>query len=259
MSKLVKNIPAAVREICFYLPEVEEVLSHGSPNFRVNNKTFATFVINHHGDGRLALWLSAHEGAQQYYTESDPLAYFVPPYVGPKGWLGVNLDKGLPWKSVAMRVQDAYENVAPANLVDQIGETINIVPPTETIDPLILDPLSSHRAQEVLAHLRERCKQLPEVNEQRQFGDPVFKAGKKSFISVHSNNARVSLMLWVGLEQQGVMTFDTRFTIPKYMGHNGWIVLDVEDKLDWDEIEALLMISYRHFALKRMLKMLDGV
>ena len=256
---MAKDIPQAVREICFSLPEVEEVLSHGSPNFRVNNKTFATFVINHHGDGRLALWLSAHEGAQQYYTESDALGYFVPPYVGPKGWLGVNLDKGLPWKSVAMRVQEAYENVAPATLVDQIGDTIDIVPPSETIDPLILDPLSSPRAQEVLVHLRERCEQLPEVIEQRQFGDPVFRAGKKSFISVHSNNARILLMFWVGAEQQGAMTFDARFTIPKYMGHNGWITLDVQDKLDWDEIEDLMMTSYRHFALKRMLKSLDGV
>jgi len=256
---MAKDIPTAVREICFSLPEVEEVLSHGSPNFRAANKTFATFVVNHHGDGRLALWLSAHEGSQQYYTESDPVAYFVPPYVGPKGWLGVNLDKGLPWNIVAQRVQEAYENVAPASLREQLGEPIVIEAPTETIDPLEFDPLQSERAQEVLSHLRDLCSGLPEVSEKGQFGDPVFKAGKKSFISVHSREARVHLMLWVGVDRQSVMTFDERFTIPMYMGHNGWISLDVEEVLNWEEVEGLMMTSYRHFALKRMLKKLDGV
>ena len=256
---MAKDIPQAIREICFSLPEVEEVLSHGSPNFRVNNKTFATFVVNHHGDGRLALWLSAHEGSQQYYTESDPVAYFVPPYVGPRGWLGVNLDKGLLWKSIALRIQEAYENVAPAILVDQIVDTIKIVPPTETIDPLEFDPLQSDRAQQVLKRLREVCAELPEVSEHGQFGDPVFRAGKKSFVSVHSRDRRVYLMFWVGVDRQSVMTFDERFSIPKYMGHNGWISLDVEEVLNWEEIEGLMMTSYRHFALKRMLKLLDGV
>jgi hypothetical protein len=55
---MAKDIAAAVREVCQAFPEVEEYSSHGSPNFRVCKKTFATYVVNHHGDGRVALWLN---------------------------------------------------------------------------------------------------------------------------------------------------------------------------------------------------------
>ena len=58
---------------------------------------------------------------------------------------------------------------------------------------------------------------------------------------------------WVGIQGQGLMTQDPRFTIPPYMGHNGWIALDVEQGHDDKELRSLALESYRHFALKRML------
>ena len=64
----------------------------------------------------------------------------------------------------------------------------------------------------------------------------------------------LALQFWVGAEQQSMLTMDNRFTIPAYTGHNGWINLDIEDHIDWAEVEALLIDSYKHFALKRMLK-----
>ena len=95
MAKAAKDINQAVREVCLSFPEAEEYLSHGSPNFRVRKgRTFATYVLNHHGDGRVALWLNAPEGAQEHYVRGEPRHFFVPPYVGPRGWLGVHLDKG---------------------------------------------------------------------------------------------------------------------------------------------------------------------
>ena len=64
MSKVgTKDINQAVREVCLWPPEAAEVISHGSPDFRVRGKTFATYVVNHHGDGRVALWLNAPAGA----------------------------------------------------------------------------------------------------------------------------------------------------------------------------------------------------
>ncbi len=150
-----KNISQAVREICFWFPETEEVLSHGSPDFRVKGKTFATYVINHHGDGRVALWLNAPQGAQGHYVKQEPKHFFVPPYVGPRGWLGVNLDKGISWKTVARLVREAYEKVAPASLTNSLGKTIEIDPPTAKLKPEEIDPLQSKRAQAVLKALRE--------------------------------------------------------------------------------------------------------
>ena len=71
---MTKDISQAVREVCLSFPETEEFVSHGSPNFRVRKgKIFATYVVNHHGDGRIALWLNAPDGAQAHYVApSDP-------------------------------------------------------------------------------------------------------------------------------------------------------------------------------------------
>jgi hypothetical protein len=52
---------------------------------------------------------------------------------------------------------------------------------------------------------------------------------------------------------QAMLTFEKRYRVPAYMGHNGWIDLDVEDEMDFDEVRQLALVSYKHFALKRML------
>jgi len=90
-----KDINDAVREVCLSFPGAEEFSAHGSPNFRVRGKTFAMYTVNHHGDGRVSLWLSSPPGAQEVHVAGEPKHFFVPPYVGPRGWLGVHLDKGL--------------------------------------------------------------------------------------------------------------------------------------------------------------------
>ncbi len=251
---MAKDIPQAVREVCLAFPESFEKLSHGSPDFCVGKKTFATFTVNHHGDGRISLWLAAPPGAQEMYSQAEPEYYFVPPYVGTRGWLGVELDKGLGWGDVAERVREAYSQVAPKSLVQAIGKTIRIKPPTKTIDPEEFDPLSIPAAQAKLARLQEYCLGLPEVVTGTQFGDPVFKAGKKTFVSVHRHKRVMQLSFWVGVDAQPMLTLDKRYTVPHYTGHNGWIMLNIEKSVDWDEVEERLLDSYRHFALKRMLK-----
>ena len=256
---MAKNISHAVREVCLSFPETEERPSRGSPDFRVAGKTFATYVVNHHGDGRIALWLHVPEGSQEFYTSTEPEYYFVPPYLGPRGWLGVHLDKGLRWSTIAERVREAYEHIAPRDLTHLLGETINIEPPTETLPVEEFDPLARPRAQEVLSKLREICLALPETTEGTQFGNPAWKAGKKTFVIAHSREGRIRLQFWTGKDGQAALTFDPRYRIPPYIGHNGWIELDVEDDADWDEIEDLTLASYRHFALKRMLRELGDL
>src|ERR1700744_6351890 len=113
---MARNTDQAVREACLWLPSAEEFLSHGSPNFRVAGKTFATYTVNHHGDGRVALWLKLPAGAQEALVQAQPKHYFVPPYVGVRGWVGVRLDSGLAWNRIVTLVREAYEGVAPAVL-----------------------------------------------------------------------------------------------------------------------------------------------
>jgi hypothetical protein len=89
-----------VRKICLSLPDTEEKEAWRAPTFRVKGKMFAMYVDDHHGDGRLALWCNAPPRAQEMAVEEDPESYFVPPYVGGKGWLGVRLDTGLAWEVI---------------------------------------------------------------------------------------------------------------------------------------------------------------
>ena len=107
-----------LREICLGLPETSERLSHGAPTFFIREKrAFVMVMTDHHGDGRFALWCAAPDGMQKMLVEADPERFFVPPYVGHRGWLGVRLDRGLHWDEVAGIVEDAYAEVAPKKLV----------------------------------------------------------------------------------------------------------------------------------------------
>jgi len=250
-----RSVNQAVREICLSFPEAEEVVSHGFPDFRVRGKTFASYVVNHHGDGRVSLWLNAPSGAQDHYSKSEPKHFFVPPYVGPRGWLGVQLNKGLSWQRVASLVRQAYEKVAPAALSKSIGETIRIKLPVAALSAQEIDPFKSRRAKAVLAGVRKLVAKWPEVVEDQQFGSPVWRAGKKTFLWVHADrNRRLQIYFWVGVAAQGLMTADKRFEIPAYLGHQGWIALDVTKSCDWSHVRGLALGSYRHFALARMLK-----
>src|SRR4029079_15372417 len=130
MAKSQRTISDTVREIMAGLPEVEEVVSHGFPNFRVRGKTFATYTINHHGDGRVALNLMAPPGAQAAVVKMQPEIYFVPPYVGRRGGLGIELDKGLGWAAVREHVLYAYEMVAPAQLMKTVDRDARRRSPT---------------------------------------------------------------------------------------------------------------------------------
>ena len=107
-----------VRRLCLDLPESSERLSHGSPAFFRRRRQFATVVDNHHGDGRFAIWCAAGPGVQALLVDADPEKFFVPPYVGHRGWLGVRLDRGIDWDELAGIAEDAFAEVAPARLLE---------------------------------------------------------------------------------------------------------------------------------------------
>jgi hypothetical protein len=110
-----------LREICLALPETSERLSHGSPTFFIREKTtFVMFHDDHHGDGILGIWCAAPEGVQKDQVDTEPERFFVPPYVGHRGWLGVRLDHDVDWDEVAGIVADAYCCVAPKTLARQV-------------------------------------------------------------------------------------------------------------------------------------------
>ena len=113
-----------VRTACVGLPEVEERPSHSAPSFFVRGKnSFASIWADGHHDNEFPhLWLAAPPGAQHELVGSEPEHYFVPPYVGHRGWVGVRLDRGISPAELAELCQDAYRTVAPASLVRQLDD-----------------------------------------------------------------------------------------------------------------------------------------
>jgi hypothetical protein len=248
-----RDLQEAVREACLWLPESEEFVSHGSPNFRVRGKTFATYAVNHHGDGRVALWLNAPPGSQDLHVNAEPRFYFVPAYVGSRGWLGVILNSSIKWTRVVELIREAYEKTAPKDLVRALGKTPRIKAASKALTAQQIDPFKSAHALAFLKRVREICLEYPETREGRQFGHPVWIAGKKSFAIARYEAGVLTLCFWVGVEAQSMLIADPRFSIPPYFGHNGWIALKVARRCDWREVGALAEQSYRHFALRRML------
>ena len=120
-----RNPLPRLRTICLALPEATEKIAWGEPTFRVRGKLFAMFANNHHGDGRVAIWLAAPEGVQRDVVAVDPKRFFVPPYVGPKGWVGIRLDGDVDWKEVAGIVVDAYRITAPKRLAAALDTTVS--------------------------------------------------------------------------------------------------------------------------------------
>jgi len=110
-----------VRTLCLSLSETSERLSHGAPTFFAQTKkAFVMLMNDHHGDGRLAIWCAAAPGTQEVLAAEAPEWFFVPPYVGYRGWIGVRLDRGLGWEEVAEMLLDAYCAVAPPRLRAQL-------------------------------------------------------------------------------------------------------------------------------------------
>lgn len=119
---------ARVRAICLALPHAAERLSHGAPGFFLDigkngGKFFGYFWNDHHGDGKVALLVKTSGREEQaMLVDMDPDFYFVPPYLGPSGWVGMRVDQDTTdWERVADRAAISWEMVAPRRLLAERG------------------------------------------------------------------------------------------------------------------------------------------
>jgi predicted DNA-binding protein (MmcQ/YjbR family) len=108
-----------LRAICLALPETEEKQTWGDPTFRVRGRIFA---MEKRGDGRVSVWCKAPLGGQMILVGADPQRFFVPPYVGHKGWVGMRLDDNPDWSEVAALVRRSYRLTAPKRLSALVSE-----------------------------------------------------------------------------------------------------------------------------------------
>ncbi len=122
------NTLEPLRALCLALPEATEK-PDGRPVFQVRGKTFCMFMDDHHGDGRVAIWCKAPPGAQGVLVSADPERFFVPPYVGPSGWIGLRLDREpADWDEVETVIRESYRMAAPKRLLAALTDATVALP-----------------------------------------------------------------------------------------------------------------------------------
>jgi predicted DNA-binding protein (MmcQ/YjbR family) len=103
-----------LRAICLALPEAEERLTWGETNFRVRDKIFAVV-------GSDSVVLKAPPGVQAILVGADAERFFVPQYVGHKGWVGIRLTGAPDWAEIADLIKRSYRLIAPKRLAERMG------------------------------------------------------------------------------------------------------------------------------------------
>jgi predicted DNA-binding protein (MmcQ/YjbR family) len=123
MSKSARSsLLSELSEICLALPEATRELQGDHASFRVRKKVFAYFLNNHHGDGIVSICGKALPGDNKILVASDPEKYYLPAYIGPRGWVGLRLDVGkVDWEEVKELVTGSYLQTAPRKLAAAVN------------------------------------------------------------------------------------------------------------------------------------------
>ena len=118
MSKSAKlSLLSELSEICLAFPEATRELQGDHASFRVRKKVFAYFLNNHHGDGIVSICGKALPGDHTALVASDPVKFYLPAYIGPRGWVGLRLDIGkVDWDEVKELITGSYLQTAPRKL-----------------------------------------------------------------------------------------------------------------------------------------------
>ncbi|HEY3816814.1 MAG TPA: MmcQ/YjbR family DNA-binding protein [Polyangiaceae bacterium] len=250
MSKAKTAADAAyehVRQICLGFPAAEEKLSHGAPSFHVRGKMFLNFVDDHHGDGRLAVWCKSTLEEQRRLVASDPARFYVPPYVGVKGWLGVRVDgEHADWIELAILVEEGWRSVAPPKLLR--GEDL---PPAKPIPPPSPRVTTDEKvAREALSRLEALCKALPDAEEERDGRYATFRAKKKVFayfFDNHHGSGIIGVCVKHDKREAAALVRDEpgRFFMPEYIGARGWVGVRLDTRrIDWKDVAKRVEASY---------------
>ncbi|MEO8875215.1 MAG: MmcQ/YjbR family DNA-binding protein [Polyangiaceae bacterium] len=246
-----------VRDVCLRFPGAEEKLSHGMPSFHVRGKMFAYFIDNHHGgDQQIAVWCKATIPNQKRLVSENSARFFVPPYVGVKGWVGVDVNPSrADWIELAMLVEESWMAIAPPKLVS--GE---MAPPKLAKKaPLTRVTTSDKIAEAALEKLTEICLSLPEAERNRETKHATFRVNKKVFayfLDNHHGDGIVSVC--VKGEQRAnarlVAKDSKRFYMPAYIGSRGYVGIRLDTpRVDWKDITTRIVNSWRATALKKLL------
>jgi hypothetical protein len=236
-----------VRAICLGFPAAEEKLSHGTPSFHVRGKMFVMFADNHHDDGRVAVWCKAAPDEQKRLVASEPTRYFVPPYVGVKGWVGVRLDgDDPPWIDLSIVVEEGWRSIAPPKIAS--GEVI--VPRPKHPPPSPRKSTDRALAASALERVRAICMALPEAEPEMEGHHAAFRARKRPFVYFLDNHHGDGI---VGVCVRGdkrdnarlVASDPKHYFAPAYIGPRGWVGVRLDTaRVDWKMVAERVAASY---------------
>ena len=237
-----------LRAVCFGLPAVEERLSHGTPSFFVRGKMFASFADDHHGAGFTAAWCKADVERQQALVAEAPERYFVPPYVGKSGWVGVHLDAATDWEALTFIIEEAWSAVAPKS-----ARFEPVMPPPPAAPLAKTDPAVAKAALERLLAL---TAELPGCEVEREKWHATFRVKKKPFLYFldnHHGDGKVAACVKVAAGQNSRLVEgrpDVYF-MPAYIGPRGWVGILLDRKrVDWKDVAARVQASHAATAPK---------
>jgi hypothetical protein len=243
---------ARVREICLRFPLTDEKLSHGAPSFHVRGKMFLIFVDDHHDDGLLAVWCKSTLEDQRRLVRSNPTRFFVPPYVGVKGWVGVIVAAKLAdWIELSILVENAWASVAPPRALRDGQISVGKPPPASarvTTDPAI--------AHEALERLTAICLALPEATCQRKSRHATYQVRKKTFAyfldNHHGDGFIAACVKGDPREHERLVAAEPkRFFLPAYIGTRGYIGIRLDlPRVDWNAVVERVSAAYRRAAPK---------
>ena len=244
-----------VRAICLAFTGAEEKLSHGAPSFHVRGKMFLTFVDDHHDDGRARGLVQGDARGAAAARRDDPERFFVPPYVGVKGWVGVRLDHPeTDWIELAILVEEGWASVAPKSSARRRRGY-----PTAPRAP-------AARAREDRREgrpRRARRSSTPSASPcpKRRGGRgaardvPRGEEGRSSTSSTTTtatgSSARASKWRRTGCRRwpEG----NARFFLPAYIGPRGWVGVRLDaGRPDWNDLGERVVESYLTAAPKRL-------
>lgn len=107
--------------ICLALPEATRECHQKHATFRVRKKAFTYFLDNHHGDGIVGVNCKVAPGDNHALTKAMPDRFYIPAYIGSKGWVGLRMDVGeIDWEEVTELVTDSYRRIAPKGLAIKV-------------------------------------------------------------------------------------------------------------------------------------------
>ena len=110
-----------VRALCKALPHAELAPQGDHDIYRVRGKVFAYFLDNHHGDGIVSVCVKSELGENLDRARLAPERFYLPDYIGPRGWFGMRVDRGrVPWAEVAQLLDRSYRLTAPKSCIAKL-------------------------------------------------------------------------------------------------------------------------------------------